>query len=65
MYFSLPLSPSLPPSGLNDGHPLYPFLNHYEHIHYDEHDLMHHHYRVQRSMYGLREIELKFTAFEK
>uniref|UniRef100_A0A1X7U7R3 Disintegrin domain-containing protein n=1 Tax=Amphimedon queenslandica TaxID=400682 RepID=A0A1X7U7R3_AMPQE len=51
--------------GLNDDHPLYPFLNHYEHIDYDEHDLLHHHYRVQRSMYGPREIELKFTAFDR
>ena len=41
------------------------FIKHYEPLHYDSESLMWNHHRVRRSMIGERELELKFSAFDK
>ena len=45
--------------------PLHTFVRHFEHIDYNQHEVMHHHHRVRRSIVGQRHIKLAFSAFDR
>lgn len=53
------------PSPCTSENPLHTFVRHFEHIDYNQHEVMHHHHRVRRSIVGQRHIKLAFSAFDR
>lgn len=49
----------------NEKTPLHPHIRHYEEVHYNSEQLMHHHYRLRHSIKGPDHLKLAFRAYEQ
>lgn len=47
----------------NEKNPLHPHIHHYEEVHYNSEQLMHHHYRLRHSNEGPDHLKLAFQAY--